>query len=195
MDENFFRNETYEQFQLKLTDLLENEEIKVDDLASSILEYLPCGISIVARDGTYLYVNDLYAKKLGYSYEELVLKKTVMDITVDLPPEDLLQNLQAAHHFGQVRKGVGSYNVFKKTWRHATGQTVAGVCKASRFYFRKNGMTCVIAIIAFEEKIGEYDKLIDFHEERARPIHETVSYHLAAAKTHVVKAYQSWRNT
>jgi len=195
MDKDFFRNETYEQFQLKLTDALENEEIEVDDLANSILEYLPCGISIVAKDGTYLYVNDLYCKKLGYSYEDLVLKKTVMDITVDLPPEDLLQNLNAAHHFGRVRKGVGMYNCFKKSWRHANGQTVAGVCKASRFYFRKNGLTCVIAIVAFEESPGEYDNLIDFHKDRALPVNENATYHLDAAKTHLIKAWKNWRNS
>ena len=196
MDQDVFNNnKTYEQFQLKLHESLDQEEICVPDMANSILEYLPCGISAVAKDGTFLYVNDLYQKTLGYSFDELVLKKTVMEITTDLPARQVLQNLEAAQTFGRVRKGVGSYNVFRKKWICKNNQIVAGVCKASRFYFKKAGMSVVLSMISFEERPGEYDKVFDFHKDRARPINENWKYHLAAAKTHLTKAFTSWRNS
>lgn len=191
MDKNFFDNETYTQFQLKLTDLLESEEIVVDDLASSILEYLPLGISIVAKDGTYLYVNELYSRKLGYPAEDLVLKKSVMDITLDVPPEQLLKNLKAASIFGTARRGVGIYNLFKKTWRHASGGTVTGVCKASRFYFKKGGLPCIVAMVAFEESCGEADVILDVGQRSTTPP-PTVQYHAKMIKNIVLKRIKRW---
>jgi|TARA_B110000503_G_scaffold129013_1_gene200769 PAS domain S-box-containing protein len=173
----FFDNANYTQFQLKLIDLLESEEIAVDDVATSILEYLPLGISIVAKDGTYLYVNQLYCKKLGYRAEDLVLKKTSMDITTDMAPEKILKNLEIASIFGTARRGVGVYNLFKKTWRHAEGGEVTGVCKASRFYFKKGGVPCVVAAVAFEEVAGDADLILDVGP-RSHFGPRTIKYHL-----------------
>ena len=193
MDKNFFDNETYTQFQLKLTDLLESEEIVVDDVATSILEYLPLGISIVAKDGTYLYVNELYSRKLGYPAEDLILEKTVMDITVDVPPEELLAGLKAASIFGTARRGVGIYNLFKKTWRHAEGGTVTGVCKASRFYFKKGGLPCVVAMVAFEEVAGDADEVLDVGLSSASQL-RTLKYHVKMIKNIVIQRLKRWLN-
>ena len=59
-------------------------------IAVNLLQESPMGHSLITRDGTIIWVNDTYAKTLGYTCDELMFKKNVFDITHDIPDSDFL---------------------------------------------------------------------------------------------------------
>ena len=127
-------------------------------IAVNLLQESPMGHSLLARDGTIIWVNDTYAKALGYKPDELMFKKNVFDITHDIPDGDFLKNLEASFRFGKVRRGQGRYNCFRKQWNHKNGQVVTGICKSN--VFKLDGdFSAMMSWISFEERMGEYSEI------------------------------------
>ena len=137
---------------------LKSENSFFSKIAVNILKESPLGHSLLARDGTIIWVNDTYAKALGYKPEELMFKKNVFDITYDIPDGDFLKNLEASFRFGKVRRGQGRYNCFRKQWNHKNGQVVTGICKSNVFTLDGN-FSAMMSWISFEETMGEYSEI------------------------------------
>jgi len=137
---------------------LKSENSFFSKIAVNILKESPLGHSLLARDGTSIWVNDTYAKALGNKPEELMFKKNVFDITYDIPDGDFLKNLEASFRFGKVRRGQGRYNCFRKQWNHKNGQVVTGICKSNVFTLDGN-FSAMMSWISFEETMGEYSEI------------------------------------
>ena len=127
-------------------------------IAVNLLQESPMGHSLLARDGTIIWVNETYANALGYKPHELMFRKNVFDITHDIPDSDFLKNLEASFRFGKMRRGQGRYNCFRKQWLHKNGQIVTGICKSN--VFKLDGdFSAMMSWISFEERMGEYSEI------------------------------------
>ena len=127
-------------------------------IAVNLLQESPMGHSLIARDGTFIWVNETYANALGYTPNELMWKKNVTEVTYDIPDSDFLKNLEASFRFGKMRRGQGRYNCFRKQWLHKNGQIVTGICKSNVFKLDGN-FSAMMSWVSFEERMGEYSEI------------------------------------
>jgi len=137
---------------------IKSENSFFSKIAVNILKESPLGHSLIARDGTIIWVNETYSNALGYKPHELMFKKNVFDITHDIPDSDFLKNLEASFRFGKVRRGQGRYNCFRKQWSHKNGQVVTGICKSNVFTLDGN-FSAMMSWVSFEERMGEYSEI------------------------------------
>lgn len=137
---------------------IKSENSFFSKIAVNILKESPLGHSLIARDGTIIWVNETYSNALGYKPHELMFKKNVFEITHDIPDSDFLKNLEASFRFGKVRRGQGRYNCFRKQWSHKNGQVVTGICKSNVFTLDGN-FSAMMSWVSFEERMGEYSEI------------------------------------
>ena len=89
---------------------------------SSVLEYAPIGMALVAPDGHWLRANNALSKLIGYTEEEL-LEMTFQDIT---HPDDLDKDLT---YVNQMLTGRINFYKMEKRYFHKSGSYRMGFIK------------------------------------------------------------------
>ena len=114
----------------------------------TMLDEMPFGISVVIDDVMqYVYVNNHYCKKLGYSAKDFLSGRVkVNDITVEL--DTLSDNVV---NFQDFQNGFNEDIYLEKKWMHAKGHLVEGRIMASKFQLEPGGLTYLISAISFRK--------------------------------------------
>ena len=110
--------------------------IHCGDSWKDVIDSACIGVSVVMRDGTYMYVNDAYSRALGYTEEKELAPgffvpelffENIKKTTHDIPEHHQIKALEAGFRFSSTRQGQGDYNAFKKQWKGKTGEIVTGI--------------------------------------------------------------------
>ena len=170
----------------RLTDLrdvlLKQPRIETDGSWREVIDNAGIGISAVAKDGTYLYVNKVYSEELGYTDKkeiapgvfvpELFFTK-VGQVTIDIPKHHVIKAIEAGFKFGTTRKGQGDYNAFRKQWRHKQGHTVTGICRSN--VYDLGGMPAMFSWISFKKRNNYYENLADVKRHSIEELEHKIS--------------------
>jgi len=151
--------------------LLSQKAIDTDGSWKEVIDNAGIGISVVAKDGTYLYVNKIYSQELGYTDQKEIAPgvfvpelffTNLADITVDIPPPSVIKALESGFKFGTTRAGHGDYNTFRKEWRHKLGHTVTGICRTN--LYQLGAMPAMYSWISFAKNKSRYRKIAKVKE-------------------------------
>jgi PAS domain S-box-containing protein len=110
---------------------------------SPILDLLPIGISVIAKSGLYVYVNQTHAEAFGYTPDELALKKNLFEVSAKEDHHTTRASLEKTMDTGEACW-------IKKSWRHRNGYRVPGWVQCKKIEVAN--ITLMLGIVTYGDR-------------------------------------------